>query len=512
MFFAILTLFASLAVAAVAGWFSIVGVMAIYAGAPMHAALIMGMVLEGAKLMTTSWLYRNWTHSTWLLKLPLIYFMIALMVATSIGVFGFLTKSHLEQGAATIDNSAKVERLDQQIEREKSVIADDEKMITQLDTAVNSYIGKDKTDKAVAIRKSQGPQRKQLRDDIDASQKRIDEFNDTKLKLQSEVRALQLEVGPIKYIAGLFYGDDTSDTKKIESAVKMFTLLIVSTLDPLAIILLIAANHTILRHKNEKEIKDKSTTYNSGSIQFVADAHQPSPTTTPKDNEEIANESLLGAIIEAPLPTIDDTNGIGSIEDSHMAEAAVYDQVPEEIPKADSESVVTWISHSDEEETPLEEAQNSNLGDRDIQPEQRSELLEEKNENTESDEFGREASVSPIEDMPLYEEKENTVENGSGSPVDSNVHEETGDNQASHPESIERNDHETPEEVVVTSTQPWAQQADVLRNLMDSMPHFVPKPIDEMNTTPPILNEPGKVETVDKYPKTLSWIKEFKKA
>ena len=114
--------------------------------------------------------------------------------------------------------------------------------------------------------------------------------------------------------------------------------------------------------------------------------------------------------------------------------------------------------------------------------------------------------------MSLYEEKENTVENGNGSPVDSNVHEETGSNQASYPESIESDSHEASEEVAVTPTQPWAQQADVLRNLMGSMPHFVPKPIDEMNTTLPILNEPGKVETVDKYPKTLSWIKEFKKA
>ena len=260
MIFALLTFLAAFAVAGVAGWFSIVGIMAIYAGAPFHAALVMGIVLEFAKLVTVSWVYRNWESAAWKLKIPMSYFIVALMMATSMGVFGFLTKSHLEQGAATIDNTAKVERLDQQIAREKSVIADDEKVIAQLDSAINSYIGKDKTDKAVSIRKSQTPQRKQLRDDIDASQKRIDGFSEDKLKLTSEVRALQLEVGPIKYIAELFYSSDTNDTTKIETAVKMFTLLIVSTLDPLAVILLIAANHTLLRLQNEKEEKTEAAT------------------------------------------------------------------------------------------------------------------------------------------------------------------------------------------------------------------------------------------------------------
>ena len=114
--FAILTLLSALSLAAVAGWFSIVGFMAIYAGAPMYA-LIMGVVTECAKLVTTSWLYRNWEYADWKLKAPLLYFTIALMVATSIGVFGFLSKAHIEQGADKIDNSAKIESLNYQIRR-----------------------------------------------------------------------------------------------------------------------------------------------------------------------------------------------------------------------------------------------------------------------------------------------------------------------------------------------------------------------------------------------------------
>jgi hypothetical protein len=252
MIFALITLFTALSLASVAGWFSIVGFMAIYAGAPIPA-LIMGAVTELAKLVTISWIYRNWEYANWRLKAPLIYFTIALMTATSIGVFGFLSKAHLEQGAGTVDNSSRIETLNYQINREKSSIADNEKVIGQLDATVNSFLGKDRTDRSLSVRKSQAPQRKQLRDDSEAAQKRIDTLSAEKFKLESEVRKMQLEVGPIRYIAELFYGVEEDATKNIESAVRLFTLLIVSTLDPLAVILLIAANHTLLRLRNEKK-------------------------------------------------------------------------------------------------------------------------------------------------------------------------------------------------------------------------------------------------------------------
>lgn len=301
MIFTLLTFLAALSTAAVAEWFSIVGVISIYAGAPYNAGLILGIVLGFAKLVNASWLYRNWDTASWKLKIPLIYFLLALMITTSMGVFGFLTKSHLEQGAATTDNSAKVERLDQQIAREKSVIADNEKVIAQLDAAINSYIGKDRTDKALSIRKSQAPQRKQLRNDIDASHKMIDNYSEDRLKLTSEVRALAIEIGPIRYIAELFYGTSGDQTANIESAVKMFTLLIVSTLDPLAIILLIAANHQLLRRRDEEK---KKTSKSSSTAESVN-----AETTGQEDNKE-DNSTTGGRILTAKeepgVPYIED--------------------------------------------------------------------------------------------------------------------------------------------------------------------------------------------------------------
>lgn len=252
MIFAILTLLAALALAAVAGWFSIIGVMTIYAGAPFHA-LVMGVTLEAGKLVTTSWLYRNWKTAGWGLKMPLIVFTVLLMLATSIGVYGFLSKSHLEQGAGTMNNSARVETIEQQIVREQSVITSAEKTMSQLDATLDSYLGKDRADRSVVISKRQEPQRKELRNTITETQKRIDVLNNEKFTLQSELRKLQLEVGPIRYIAELIYGAEGDADKKIEAAVRIFTLLIVSTLDPLAVVLLIAANHTLLRYKSPVE-------------------------------------------------------------------------------------------------------------------------------------------------------------------------------------------------------------------------------------------------------------------
>lgn len=331
MFFAIITLLSALSLAGVAGWFSIIGMMAIFAGAPIQA-LILGVVVEVGKLVTTSWIYRNWEHSDWRLKTPLIAATAIVMLVTSIGVFGFLSKAHLEQGASTLDNSARVERLDQQIAREKSVIADNEKVISQLDATINSYLGKDRADRSVTIRRSQAPQRKQLRDDIDAAQKKIDTLSEERFTLQSEVRKLELEVGPIRYISEIMYG--TSDTEKnVEAAVRMFTLLIVSTLDPLAIILLIAANHTLLRLQNEKKKKTEEERHTRQDSDIQAHAHTPAIPIHAQDAQLSENKGNDEPISE-DIP----------VTGSHVQEAEVH--VP--IPKEDVEILV-------EDKAPVEE-------------------------------------------------------------------------------------------------------------------------------------------------------------
>jgi len=325
MIFALLTLLTSLALATVAGWFSIVGFMAIYAGAPIPA-LIMGATIESAKLVSISWIYRNWQYINWKLKVPLIYFIVALMVATSIGVFGFLSKGHLEQGAGTIDNSSRIETLNYQIQREKNLIADNEKMIGQLDATVNSFLGKDRADRSLSVRRSQAPQRKQLREDSDAAQKRVDTLSEEKFKLESEVRKMELEVGPIRYIAELFYGVEENATKNIEAAVRIFTLLLVSTLDPLAVILLIAANHTLLRLKDEKEKKTTATEHDGRAVNETTSGWE----TPRKANDEVEEVSINNNAVEFQSNIQVPVRGTEEGEVSHSVLQEAVEELDEE--------------------------------------------------------------------------------------------------------------------------------------------------------------------------------------
>ena len=530
MIFNLLTFLAALSTAGVAEWFSIVGIISIYAGAPYHAGLVLGVVLGFAKLITTSWLYRNWKEASWKLKTPLIYFLLALMMATSMGVFGFLTKSHLEQGAATIDNSAKVERLDQQITREKSIIADDEKIIAQLDASINSYIGKDRTDKAVAIRKSQAPQRKQLRDDIDASQKKIDNYSEDKLKLTSEVRALSLEVGPIRYIAELFYGTDGDQTAKIESAVKMFTLLIVSTLDPLAIILLIAANHTLLRRQNEKKEKAEKDTESAGRV-FIPVAPQDGPRQTEEgsqapsdpgqtrqDNEQLGGSEIYeGQNSEVDAESIAPSIGeVGAINEEEKVDSIPAGEISEVLAND------THLHEDDESPSPFTPVQPVDPARPEDEPTVQDEIpLNEEEEAPKTFYWPAVVQAAPAIIR---------------SPGVSRVEKDPAKNTFADKD-------EAPEVEEISSPKKSIIEDAVLRELelRGHSPHFIPQKINEetKQTTPTsksaiakavqevessrseevktsddtevtVLNGIDIPAQTDKYPVRLSWLKEFK--
>lgn len=528
MIFALLTLLAALAVAAVAGWFSIIGVMAIYAGAPFHSALVMGVVLELAKLVTTSWIYRNWKFANWTLKGPLLYFTAALMLATSIGVFGFLSKAHLEQGAKTIDNGPRAERIEQQIAREKSIIADNEKVIAQLDATINSYLGKDRADRSVVIRKRQEPQRKQLKEEIDAANKRIDAFSEEKFKLQSEIRSLELEVGPIRYISELIYGTDGNSTKNIESAVKIFTLLIVSTLDPLAIILLVAANHSILRRQNEKKQKEEERRIAADTGRQELNAQQESITPPASVFVDTGNsESTIG--IE-----------IGPTE---ISEATIHVQVPKEtLDIVDEEKEITEYKAGEinlagkKDETPADiirevlAEEESPTAQTNIEPEVQEEINAEEDSILEKFRNSYPRAPMPVIRSPRPSKvsivRDNNVGITANPPVESKVQ-----------EAFNR-----------TEIAPWAHQEAVLRELLGQ--HFIPQKINEEEKlvsveTPAKEGQedaasgseeeiaqmeqegPGidqNTQTVQsshlgqplqeekyKYPKALSWLREFKR-
>ncbi len=246
MFFAIITLITALSMAITAAWFAIAGIMAIFAGMPIYA-LIMGIVVEAGKVVGVTWVYRNWLEKT-KLKLIMIPLVIIAMLLTSMGIFGLLSKAHLEQTAPVLNNSAKIERLDQRITREHTEIADATLIIAQLDETiqvlVDAKIISHPTRGSRVVRINQQPQRDQLKEIIDNSFDSIDEYEDEKLTLNQQLNELELEVGPIKYLAALVYEDPQN---RLDEAVRTVIIAFIFVFDPMAILLLMAANFSFMQ-------------------------------------------------------------------------------------------------------------------------------------------------------------------------------------------------------------------------------------------------------------------------
>lgn len=255
MLAAVIAFISALALAGVAAWFSITGLMAIFAALPLSVAIMAG-VLEVAKLVTASILYRNWSTIPTMLRVYLTSAVVVLMLITSLGIFGYLSKAHLDQNAPVSNSVAKIERLEQRIQREERAIVDAETIIAQLDDTIATLIEYDKIsgpDGARAVRANQEEQRTALNEIIDQSQAKIDEYLDEKFEYEQEVRNFETEVGPIKYIAALAYEDPSTH---YDGAVRAIILLLVFVFDPLAVLLLITANHVQMTNRSGEDNPD----------------------------------------------------------------------------------------------------------------------------------------------------------------------------------------------------------------------------------------------------------------
>jgi hypothetical protein len=251
MFFIALLLLSALAVSTVAGYFSIVGLMAIFPAAA-EPILAMGVVLEVAKLVTASWLYRYWSKTALAMKAYFTLAVIILSVITSMGIFGFLSKAHLEHSVSTGDNSLQIARLDRRIETEQRRIADAETVLAQLDNTVQTLIDYDRIrgdDGAIATRENQAEEREQLNASIDSAIASIDALSEEKLVLDTEQLLIEVEVGPLLYVAEMIYGDTEKET--LDKTVRFVIILLILVFDPLAILLVVAANMSLKERRGE---------------------------------------------------------------------------------------------------------------------------------------------------------------------------------------------------------------------------------------------------------------------
>ena len=429
MFLAILTLITALSISAVAIYYSVAGLVAIFAAAAIPI-MIMGGTLEIGKLVTAVWLHRYWSKATWWLKTYLSIAVVILMVITSMGIFGFLSKAHIEQTSASIESTEKIERLETDIKRQELIITKAERKIEdaenqgankndtiqdqidreqdRIDTAytriqplvaeqqkiiqqeterkdgklepylaqissidedlatlsdllnrrdsesirrlqsivgtrvdgtygtrtakqVENYreglIAKRESilatitkleEKESPIIKSANAEIKRLRDiaeqeiadsnkvinklrseigsiapdnntalieenllKIKKANTEIDTLTEEKYKLEAEYRALEAEVGPIKYIAEFIYGEE-ADRDLLEEAVRWVIIILIVVFDPLAVLLLIASQYTFEFVRPNK--KDQWREYEEKRAAMIVANQGPKDDTPPSDD------------------------------------------------------------------------------------------------------------------------------------------------------------------------------------------------------------------------------------
>ena len=257
----ILTFITSLSIAAVAAWYSIIGLTTIFSAAVVPI-IIMGVVLEIGKLVAAAWVYQNWKETNILLKSYLVSAIVVLMLITSMGIYGFLSKSHIDAGINTTEISVKLERLDNRINGEQRQIDRAEKTLKQLDDRLEKMNEGWFITRGIQQREKEQEERQQLNNIIKKSESEIDKLLDKKSEYQLEVKNFEVEVGPIKYIAALVYGDEAKNY--LDNTVRYVILLLIFVFDPLAVLLLISANQSYRKELEINPPEEKGLPVNVG--------------------------------------------------------------------------------------------------------------------------------------------------------------------------------------------------------------------------------------------------------
>ena len=261
-------LLSGLTVSAVAIYYSVAGLVAIFSAAVIPI-IVMGVALEISKLAGTVWLKQNWTRAPYFIRAYLLAAIAILMLITSMGIFGFLSKAHSDQSLVSGDVQSKIAIYDEKIKTAKDNIEASRKALRQMDDAVDQVMGRSNdekgADKAVQIRRGQAKERARLQNEITVEQKAIATLNEERAPIAAEVRKVEAEVGPIKYIANFIYGDNP-DANVLEKAVTWVIIIIVIVFDPLAVILLLASQYSFQWFRKQEETTEGDSPISSVSV------------------------------------------------------------------------------------------------------------------------------------------------------------------------------------------------------------------------------------------------------
>ena len=298
MLFALITLLSAISLSAIAAYYSVIGLMAIFAASPIPIA-IMGGALEFSKLIAASWAYKNWKIAPRFLKYYFTVAVMILMFITSLGIFGYLSKAHNDQSLISGDVSAKIEMIDEKIKVEKDNIDVNRKTLKQMDEAVDQVMVRSTNErgaeKAASLRKAQQIERGRLLKEIETYNKRISTLNEERAPIAAEIRKVEAEVGPIKYIAALIYGDSI-DSSLLDKSVRFVIILLVLVFDPMAVLLVIAGNFSLRQIAKEKEEKSGGYEVDIPPAEVVSKRKRKQ-----KVQQPVGDENLNASLME-PIP------------------------------------------------------------------------------------------------------------------------------------------------------------------------------------------------------------------
>ena len=255
MFLTILTFISAIAISLIAAGYSILGLATLFAGAAVPI-IAMGSALEVGKLVAASWLYHNWREGIpRALKAYLFTAIIVLVFITSVGIFGFLSKAHLDQVRPTGNNAVQIALIDKQIDQQNLIIDRAENTLDRLDKALDVYIAKEYVSRGLKERKKQKEERDFLNGEIKKAMDEIAKLTNDKSNIEIEQLKIEADVGPLKYVAELIYGDNAKD--HFDEAVRIIILILIFVFDPLAVLLLIAANISLRQWRDKRNAKKK---------------------------------------------------------------------------------------------------------------------------------------------------------------------------------------------------------------------------------------------------------------
>ena len=255
MFLTLLTFISAIAISLIAAGYSILGLATLFAGAAVPI-IAMGSALEVGKLVAASWLYHNWREGIpRALKAYLFTAIIVLVFITSVGIFGFLSKAHLDQVRPTGNNAVQIALIDKQINQQQLIIDRSENTLDRLDKALDVYISKEYVTRGLKERKKQKEERDLLNAEIKKAMDEIARLTTEKSNIEIEQLKIEADVGPLKYVAELIYGDNAKD--HFDEAVRIIILILIFVFDPLAVLLLIAANISLRQWRTKRNEKQK---------------------------------------------------------------------------------------------------------------------------------------------------------------------------------------------------------------------------------------------------------------